>query len=312
MEASTFEAGSGTTAIDTFMVGRPQVTSAYLLDARELALIETGPTTSLASVLDALRRLGVGPGDLAHIIVTHIHLDHAGGAGALAPHFPGASVWVHERGARHLEDPAKLVASAARVYGQERLERMFGPVVAVPGDRLKALTDGDTIDLGGRELSVLYTPGHASHQVCFVDSQTGGLFTGDALGVFLPDVRVLRPATPPPEFDLELAVDSIRRVEAANPSVLYFSHFGPAEQVRDLCSVAIERLYSWTAFVREALQRSTEPEFVTRFLQERTRPEFQPVFDRGLDLERYDLLSSIEMNAMGISRYLLGRTAARP
>lgn len=301
----TFPAAAGITAVDTLMVGRPQVTSAYLLEADEPALIETGPTTSVGAVLEGLASLGIGPDDLAHIIVTHIHLDHAGGAGALAPHFPRARVWVHERGAPHLADPTKLLASAARVYGEERMASMFGPVHPIPAGRVNSVDDGDEIELGGRTLSVLYTPGHASHQVCFVDSRTGGLFTGDALGVFLPDVRVLRPATPPPEFDLELAIQSIQRVQEADPSLLLFSHFGPAVDVGHLCELAIERLRKWTGFVREALERSSELEFVTSFLSERTRPEFQPVFDKGYDLDRYDLLSGIEMNAMGIMRYVL-------
>jgi glyoxylase-like metal-dependent hydrolase (beta-lactamase superfamily II) len=307
---ATFEAATGITAIDTMMVGRPEVTSAYLLRADELAIVETGPTTSVPAVLEGLAALGVGPRDLAHIIVTHIHLDHAGGAGALAPHFPTATVWVHERGAPHLADPTKLVSSAARVYGEDRMLEMFGPVDPVPAERIRALTDGDEIKLGGRALSVIYTPGHASHQVCFVDSQTGALFTGDALGVFLPGLGVLRPATPPPEFDLEKAVESIHRVESAHPTRLLFSHFGPADDVGELCALAIERLRDWTGHVAEAMAQSSDLEFVTTFLAERTARELTDKDGAPLDPERYELLSSIEMNAMGILRYLHKRRAS--
>ena len=166
---STFEAAEGIRAIDSLMCGREKVTSCYLLEGEEPALVETGPTTSVDTVREGLGALGIGPEDLAHIVVTHIHLDHAGGAGALAPHFPGATVWVHERGEPHLADPTKLVASATRVYGEEALNAMFGPVLPVPRERLKAVGDRDVIELGGRSLEVLYTPGHASHHVALLD-----------------------------------------------------------------------------------------------------------------------------------------------
>jgi glyoxylase-like metal-dependent hydrolase (beta-lactamase superfamily II) len=306
--SSTFEAAPRITAIDTMMVGRALVTSAYLIHADEPALVETGPTTSLESVLEGLRSLGVGPHDLSHIAVTHIHLDHAGGAGALAPHFPDAAVWVHERGAPHLADPSKLVASAARIYGEDRMATTFGPVHPVPAERLRVLTDGDRISLGTRWLDVLYAPGHASHQVCFIDSETGALFTGDALGVFLPDVGALRPATPPPEFDLELAVQSVRRIRTVDPPALLFSHFGPSHEVPRLCSLAEERLRTWTESVEEAMRSSHDLQSVTEHLRRATAHELRPSLDRGVDPTRYEILSSVEMNAMGIMRYLQKRS----
>jgi glyoxylase-like metal-dependent hydrolase (beta-lactamase superfamily II) len=308
MPVRTFEAAAGITAIDTMMVGRSNVTSAYLIDAPEPTLVETGPTTSLHAVLDGLASLGIGAADLAHIVVTHIHLDHAGGAGALAPHFPRATVWVHERGAPHLADPTKLVASAIRIYGEEGLARLFGTVEPIPAERIRAVGDADVIELGGRTLTTIYSPGHASHQVCLVDSQTRGLFTGDALGVFLPDVSVLRPATPPPEFDLELAVASVHRVRDARPSQLLFSHFGPTPRVEELCELAIERLQGWTRIVRDALERSVAPEDVGALLRQATAEETRQAEAEGLDVERYEFLSSYEMNAAGIVRYLQQRT----
>jgi glyoxylase-like metal-dependent hydrolase (beta-lactamase superfamily II) len=309
--SSTFEAAPKITAIDTMMVGQAMVTSAYLVHASEPALVETGPTTSLQAVLEGLRSIGLGPADLRHIAVTHIHLDHAGGAGALAPHFPDATVWVHERGAPHLTDPRRLVASATRIYGEEAMARMFGPVRPVPAERVRSLVGGDRIALGDRWLDVMYAPGHASHQVCFVDSDTGVLFTGDALGVFLPDVGILRPATPPPEFDLELALDSVERVRGAHPPTLLFSHFGPAREVDVLCSLAVERLRRWTELVGEAILMSTELQAVIAYLREQTADEMQPASDRGIDPGRYEVLSSVEMNAMGIMRYLQGRPGQR-
>jgi glyoxylase-like metal-dependent hydrolase (beta-lactamase superfamily II) len=309
----TFTAADGIQAVDTMMFGREQMTSAYLVEAREPALVETGPTTSVDAVLEGLSELGIGSEDLAHIIVTHIHLDHAGGAGALAPHFPGATVWVHERGAPHLADPTRLMQSATRVYGADRLETLFGPVHPVPQERLRALVDGDTVPLGDRSISAIYTPGHASHHVCLEDDRTGGVFVGDALGVFLPDVRILRPATPPPEFDLELAVASVEKVVSREPSVLLFSHFGPATEMSHLCSLAVRRMQKWAGIVEDALKETEDPAEVLRILKERTATEVNPADgDRAHALQdRYELLSSYEMNAQGLIRYVRKRAEVR-
>jgi glyoxylase-like metal-dependent hydrolase (beta-lactamase superfamily II) len=311
--ALTLEAAPGIKAIDTLMCGRERATSAYLVEAQQPALVETGPTTSLAAVREGLATLGVAPNDLAHIVVTHIHLDHAGGAGALAPHFPRAKVWVHERGVPHLADPTRLVQSAVRIYGEERLSEMFGPVDPVPSDRLTAMRDGDTVDLGDRSLAVLYTPGHAGHHVCLHDSATGGMFVGDALGVFLPDVKVLRPASPPPEFDLELAVASIERVRSMSPTLILFSHFGPAPEVDHLTALAIRRLQKWTAVVEDAMRQTDEVAEVVSRLRSATASELRaaeagPTEEPAEGLEdRYELLSSYEMNALGLIRYLTKR-----
>jgi glyoxylase-like metal-dependent hydrolase (beta-lactamase superfamily II) len=306
----TFEAAPGIRAIDTRMCGRERVTSAYLIDAREPALVESGPSTSAPAVLAGLDSLGVGAEDLRHIVVTHIHLDHAGGAGSLAPHFPGATLWVHERGAPHLADPTRLVQSAERVYGKARLRGLFGAVDPVPAGRLRALTDGDEVPLGDRKLAALYTPGHAGHHVCLVDSSTGAVFVGDAVGVFLPDVGVLRPATPPPEFDLELALASVERVREVHPPLILFSHFGPAEEVDHLTALAIRRLEKWTDIVRGAMAEAGDLPSVVARLREGTASELGPA--KGLEAveDRYELLSSYEMNAMGLMRYLAKRGEA--
>jgi glyoxylase-like metal-dependent hydrolase (beta-lactamase superfamily II) len=312
--AITFQAADGIRAIDTVMCGRERVTSAYLVEAAEPALVETGPSTSRDAVIEGLRDLGVGPTDLAHIVVTHIHLDHAGGAGVLAPRFPRATVWVHERGAPHLAEPSKLLASAARVYGSEdRVRELFGPVEPLPADRMRSLSDGDRVPLGDRHIEAIYTPGHASHHVALADSRTGGVFVGDALGVFLPDVRILRPAMPPPEFDLEQAVASVERIAARQPPLILFSHFGPAKEVPHLCQLAIHRMRKWTAAVEEALGQTEELTEIVRILRARTLSEVSPAGGEQHEAleDRYELASSYEMNAMGIARYIRKRAEAR-
>lgn len=300
---TTAEVAPGLTSIDTMMTGRPIVTSAYLLRAEEPALVETGPTTSLEAVVAGLESLGMGPADLAHVVVTHIHLDHAGGVGRLAERFPGATIWVHDRGAPHLADPVRLVASAARVFGEDRLRDLFGPVDPVPADRLRSLSDGDEVSLGNRSLSVLYTPGHASHHVCLIDSETGALFTGDALGIHLPDVRVLRPATPPPDVDVERAVHSIARIKERARSLLLFSHFGPVDEAEELCDLAISRLRKWAGIVHDAMEDTADLDRIAEMLRRRTADEFGEATEPDARMDRYEILADMRMNAAGLVRY---------
>jgi glyoxylase-like metal-dependent hydrolase (beta-lactamase superfamily II) len=299
----TFEVLPGIIGIDTRMAGRQRVTSAYLLAGDEPTLVETGPTTSHEAVAAGLDALGVGPQDLAHVVVTHIHLDHAGGAGTLSGRFPRATIWVHDRGAPHLADPARLVRSAGRLYGVERLADLFGPVEPVGPDRLKPLSEGDRLSMGNRSLEVLYTPGHASHHICLVDSETGAVFTGDALGIHLPDVRALRPATPPPDIDVELYVQSIERIRERARSVLMLSHFGPVGEVDEICSLAVSRVRKWAAIVRESMDETNDLDRIAEALAERTDSELDEARARGVDLERYEILSSVRANAAGLVRY---------
>lgn len=312
---AVFPVADGVTAIDTLMGGRARYTAAYLLDAGEPALVETGPGTSVDPVTAALDRLGLEPGELAHIVLTHIHLDHAGGVGQLAQRFPKATVWVHERGAPHLVDPSRLVASTARVWGEREMRELFGPAQPVVADRVRPLRDGDTISLGDRELAVLDTPGHASHHVALVDSRTGVVFTGDALGIHVPDLPVLRPATPPPEFDLERYVASIGRIRAAARSMLLFAHFGPLGDVDRTCDLAIRRVRDWARVVEDALSETEDPDELSARLEATALEDIETGSEAALDLDiledRLRLLSSIRMNAQGLARYWRKRRPER-
>ena len=307
MDPVVFEVADGITAIDTLMGGRERYTAGYLLDAAEPTLIETGPGTSVDPVANALGHLGIGADELAHIVLTHIHLDHAGGAGALSARFPRAAVWVHERGAPHLADPARLVASTARVWGEEEIRALFGPTEPVEASRLRPLREADAIDMGDRRLDALDTPGHASHHVALVDSRTGVVFTGDALGIHVPDLPVLRPATPPPEFDLERAVDSIQRIRERARSILLFAHFGPLRDVDATCDLAIRRLREWTGVVGAAMRETEDTDELAARLEAAALGDIETGAEATLDLEmledRLRLLSSIRMNAAGIARY---------
>jgi glyoxylase-like metal-dependent hydrolase (beta-lactamase superfamily II) len=302
-----FPVADGITAIDTFMGGRARYTAAYLLEATETALVETGPGTSVEPVTAALRTLGVAPDELAHIVLTHIHLDHGGGVGQLAERFPRATVWVHHRGAPHLVDPTRLVASTARVWGEAEMRELFGPATGVANDRVRPLEDTDVISLGDRYLSVLETPGHASHHVALVDSRTGAVFTGDALGIHVPDLPVLRPATPPPEFDLERYVASIGYIRDAARSILLFAHFGPLEDVDATCDLAIQRVRDWASVVETGVREGDDPEELVARLESAALADIETGAEATLDLEmledRLRLISSIRMNAQGLARY---------
>jgi len=307
VEPVTFIVAPGITAIDTFMGGRERYTAAYLLEAGEPALIETGPGTSVEPVTRALDELGIAPRALAHIVLTHIHLDHAGGVGALAAAFPRASVWVHERGARHLAEPARLVASTTRVYGADRMATLFGPMEPVPPDRIRVFGDGASMDLGGRSLTALDTPGHAPHHLAIVDSATGVVFTGDALGIHVPALPILRPATPPPDFDLEAAVASIERIRSVDPTTLLFAHFGPIADVDRTCDLAVRQLRSWTRTVQRAMERTDDPDQIVEVLTREAASEVVTGAEAQLDLDRLETLAGIRMNALGIMRYLTQR-----
>ena len=216
----------GVVQIDTLLGGWGEVTAGYLVEGPEPCLGETGSQSSLPTVLAELDALGLGPADLATVVVTHIHLDHAGGVGDIAAAFPRATVLVHEKGARHLVDPDRLVRSAALVYG-DLLDALYGRLTPTPADRVRVLGDGEEIRIGpGRTLTSIDSPGHAKHHLGLHDSESGLLFVGDAVGVRLPRVGVLRPATPPPDFDLDLALQSLQRFAARRPAAPGLAHYG--------------------------------------------------------------------------------------
>jgi glyoxylase-like metal-dependent hydrolase (beta-lactamase superfamily II) len=293
------------TMIDTVMAGEPELNAVYVLGGDQPALVETGPGADLPLVLEALESLGLGADDLGHIVVTHIHLDHAGAAGALAGRFPRATVWVHERGAPHLTDPTRLVASTARTYGDHRMRAFFGETVPVPAERLRSVSDDDTIDLGTRSLDVLHTPGHASHHVALQDPVSGAMFTGEAIGSFLPWGPAWRPALPPPEADVVTALASIERIRSRGATALLTSHFGPVADADAACDAASDDITTWSDAVRRALETDAGATIdeVARELVGLASVSFERETGRPIEMDRYDVLGSVAMNAAGLSRY---------
>jgi glyoxylase-like metal-dependent hydrolase (beta-lactamase superfamily II) len=292
----------GVTEIDTRLGGWDHVTAGYLIGGPAPVLVETGSQSSVPVLLAALDELGMGADDLAGVAVTHIHLDHAGGVGDVAKAFPRATVYVHEKGARHLVDPARLVDSASRVYG-DLLDSLYGRLDPTPSERIHVLGDGEAIPVGdGRVLTAIDSPGHARHHLGLHDSQSGILFAGDAVGVRLPDAGVLRPAAPPPDFDLDLALRSLHRFAERRPAALALAHYGVLSEPEDLLAEAEVTLRAWAEEAERAWRQGHD-----------IAEALSSAFGADLDAvdptqrEKLETLNGVHSNAAGLRRWLESR-----
>ena len=298
---------AGIVSIDTEMAGLDQTVAAFVVPGDRPAVIETGPATVTQTLTEGLRSLGLGPNDVASFVLTHIHLDHGGASGDIARLFPKAEIVVHPEGARHLADPSKLMASAYRVFG-ERLDTTFGPLAPVPPDRIRAVEPGTLLDLGGgRTLEIVEATGHARHHMAIEDSESGVIFVGDSMGVYLPEAGVLRPATPPPDFDMEIALATLRRYRSRDPRGLYLTHFGPAPADRDLLSLAEDQLIRFGAIIEEAMRESTDLDFLAERLRERTWEDYKAIHDSPELLAKFEALNAFKSSAAGYLRYFQTR-----
>jgi glyoxylase-like metal-dependent hydrolase (beta-lactamase superfamily II) len=292
--------------IDTMMAGYSQITAGYLIRGEAPCLVETGTAPSAPIVRDALASLGVGPADLATVVVTHIHLDHAGGVGDIAAMFPQARIVVHELGARHLADPTRLMASARMVYG-ETLGELFGALAPTPADRITAVGQAGLVDLGGgRRLDSHYAPGHARHHVGLIDSASGDLYVGDAAGIYIPDTGDMRPATPPPDFDLAIALRSLRMFADLRPARLLFSHYGPVDAVGEALERAADEINIWVAETRRARSAGLDLDHAAAMVKERTRKRYALLGDDADPqvAAKYERIGSTSANVAGIMRWL--------
>jgi glyoxylase-like metal-dependent hydrolase (beta-lactamase superfamily II) len=288
--------------IDTRMAGYTGITAGYLILSDRPCLVEPGTSGSAPVVQAALRELGVGPDDLATVVVTHIHLDHAGGVGDIAKMYPKAEVVVHEKGARHLADPARLMRSARMVYG-DTLDTLFGELKPTDASRIRAVEDTGVIDLGGgRRLESHYSPGHAKHHVGLMDSQTGDLYVGDAAGIYIPETADVKPAMPPPDFDLDTALRSLDRFRSLGPQRLLFAHYGPVTEVDDTLERSAEELRVWVDAVQEAKDQNLDLDHAVAMVVDHTRHRYAIMGD-DIDpalVAKYDVLNSAESNVTGI------------
>ena len=258
--------------IDVRHLGTERVIGAWLVDG---CLIDPGPSSSLEALL-----AGLGDERPERILLTHIHLDHAGATGKLVERWPDVEVWVHERGAPHVADPSKLVASATRIYGDD-MDRLWGEIVAVPRDRLRVLGSEGEERIG--DWRVAYTPGHASHHVAYLHEPTGTAFTGDVAGVRIGDGPVLAP-TPPPDIDLAAWERSIDLVAAWKPARLAVTHFGAFDDADAQLSSLREALQRMAQRARE-LDADAFAEWIRAEIGARTDPSLAAAYEQGMPAE---------------------------
>jgi glyoxylase-like metal-dependent hydrolase (beta-lactamase superfamily II) len=301
---------SGLTWIDLEFLGRRQaIATAVVQGAGDVALIDPGPATCLPVLERELLRRGIALGDVTQILLTHIHLDHAGATGTLVGRHPHITVRVHARGAPHLVDPERLLQSAARLYG-DAMGRLWGDVLPVPADRVVPLEGGETLRAGGRTFEVAYTPGHASHHVSYFDASSGVAFVGDTAGVCIDGGYVL-PPTPPPDIDLELWASSVERIGRWSPSTLFMTHFGPAASVRPHLAALLRHLDALGDLVRRSLLEAGDDDSRRQRFVEDLRHELRRHMGEDQAMA-YEAASPLDLLWLGLARYWrkTGRVAA--
>jgi len=275
------------------------IATAVVGDGGGVALVDPGPSSCLDALELGLNGLGIRFADVTHILLTHVHLDHAGVTGTLVRRYPAVKVFVHDRGAPHLVDPARLVRSATRLWG-DQMQLLWGEVLPVPAENIITL-DLQPIRAGGRTFEVAYTPGHASHHVSFFDRSSGVAFVGDVAGIRIKGDYV-RPPTPPPDIDVELWVDSAVRVEAWDPATMFLTHFGPSDRVRPHMQSLAENLRDSAEWVRRSLlEPGTDEQRAARYADYVNR-ELQ----RHLTEEQilpHHVGAPFEVSWLGLARY---------
>ena len=294
---------TGIDYVDLQFLGKPEIIATVVLHgAGGLALIDPGPSTTLEHLIKSLQRKGFGVGDITQILLTHIHLDHAGAAGSLVKLNPAIEVFVHERGAPHMANPEKLIASASRLYGED-MGPFWGEFLPVPADRLRELSGGERIVAGGRELQVAYTPGHASHHVSYFDPSSRVAFVGDTAGIRRGNGAYVMPPTPPPDIDLDVWRVSEDRILAWDPDTLFLTHFGPFHGARNHFRELRTNMDRWSGIVRRLLadQSLDEAGRQAAFVEEALIELRRSVGDR--EAEQYGRAGRLDYSWQGLSRY---------
>ncbi len=301
---------AGVTWVDLRFLDRAYaIVTGVLHGASGVALVDPGPTTCLATLEAGLGRQGLSLADVTHVLLTHIHLDHAAAAGVIVRRQPRARVLVHERGAPHLVDPAKLIESATRLYGDD-MGRLWGEIAPVPEGNVDALRGGEAIEAGGRTLQVAYTPGHASHHVCYFDASSRVAFVGDTGGVCIGGGYVLPPTTPP-EVDLDLWAESVRTIERWMPETLFLTHGGPVGHVRPHLRTLLENLETIAAIAKRALAEQGGDEQARGWFEREVGRELR----RQMPEEQaatYEASAPLSLLWAGLSRYWRKRGGGSP
>jgi glyoxylase-like metal-dependent hydrolase (beta-lactamase superfamily II) len=307
---NALEYGGGIVAIDSGLE-RPRMAACYLLESDSaLAVIEAGHNAAAERILNFIRRRGRRPEDVSHVVVTHVHLDHAGGAGLLMKQLPNATLVAHPRGARHVIDPSRLEASARAVYGDEKFDATYGSLVPVSETRVVTMGDGDSLSVGNRKLLFMDSPGHARHHFTVWDERTRGWFTGDTFGISYRELDTERgpfvfPTTTPVQFDPPALIDSIDRMMERDPEYMYLTHFG---RVGDTHRLAADMRICVERFVEFAHQFESDEQRTRRIEAAMMDWFIERAREHGARQEDADLkavfINDVVLNTQGIEFWL--------
>ncbi|QQP98687.1 MBL fold metallo-hydrolase [Lysobacter enzymogenes] len=312
MSAAHATADLGIVTVDTGF-HRPNFDAAYLLiENGRAAFVDCGTQHSIPALLGALDAHGLTPAQVDWLILTHVHLDHAGGAGALMRRLPNARLAVHPRGAPHMIDPSRLVAGATAVYGEAEMARSYGEILPVPAERVVVAGDGYTVDLAGRPLLCVDTPGHARHHLCVWDQRSRAWFTGDTFGLSYREFDSARgafalPTSSPVQFEPEPLKQSIRTMLARDPAAMYLTHYGRVEDVQRLGAELIEQIDAMVRIARAAAQAGGEDlharlsAALADYFLARAREHGSPLDEAQV---REALAVDVELNAQGLEVWL--------
>ena len=300
---------SDITILDTNWVGRPHSVAAALLESGgHRAIIDPGPESTYATLRERLQSRGLSVAQLDAILLTHIHLDHAGATGSLVRENPRLGVYVHALGAPHMIDPSRLLASAARLW-PDTLHQLFGETLPVPKENLRILEGGETLTLGTRKLEVAYTPGHASHHVSYFDAEEGVAFVGDTTGIRIDNGHYILPATPPPDINLEIWEGSFAAILARRPSRLFLTHFGFAENPAEHIDEFRRGLHRWAGLAAEVLQSTSGEAEAKQAFVARAQAEMQELLGTE-EAEHHAFTAGLDLSFLGLARYLRKRAEA--
>jgi glyoxylase-like metal-dependent hydrolase (beta-lactamase superfamily II) len=298
-----------TTVLDLNWMGRPHSIGAVLLESSgHNAILDPGSASTLETLRTQLRCRGISVSDLDSILLTHIHLDHAGATGTLLRENPNLRVFVHSKGAAHLVDPSKLLASAGRLWGDD-LQRLFGETLPVPEQNIQILEGGETLSVGTRKFDVIYTPGHASHHVTYFDEQEGIAFAGDTAGIRIANGPYIMPATPPPDIDLAVWEQSFAAILDRRPSKLFVTHFGYAENPEKHIAAFRERLHLWANITEKALRSTSELEVALQSFLDQTQTEMLEYLSPAA-AEQHAFTAGLPLSFLGLARHIRKRSAA--
>jgi glyoxylase-like metal-dependent hydrolase (beta-lactamase superfamily II) len=315
---TTFEpVGDGIYVVETYYLDRTGFACCYVLeDGGEAAVIETNTNYAVPRVLGTLDRLGIPREQVKYVIITHIHLDHAGGTGELMKNLPAAELVVHPRGRKHMIDPEKLIKSVKQVYGEAKYKELYGDIIPVPKERVKTTNDGDTLRVGSRELRMLDTPGHAKHHNIVFDNKTASVFSGDNFGIGYPRLdfgtgasRLVFPSTAPTQFEPEKALETYDRIVDLRPSRVLLTHYGALEDAAG----AHAQLRWWIEFSVEIAEKRYNEGYreddLTKILQQDIWARFENVITKARGSgptgeDKQWLALDTELNARGLAHYI--------